>query len=97
MATIEQRIYNGDQARQVLENEAYAAAMADMRQEIIEQWKSAPARDQEGRESLWQLLKLTEKFEAILKTSLETGMLAKDELVHKQSLMDKARSAIGLM
>lgn len=96
MATLEKRIYDGDQARLVLENEAFTAAMADLRQEIMEQWKNAPARDHEGRESLWALYKLSEKFEAHLTTSLETGVMAKLDLKHRQSLLEKARSAIGL-
>lgn len=93
---LEKRIYNGDQARLVLENDAFATAMADLRQEITDQWKNAPARDQEGREKLWQLLKLTDKLESHLRTSLETGTMAKLELQHKQSLLDRAKSAIGL-
>lgn len=93
---IEQRLYNGDRAREVLENEAFAAAMADIKQEVIEQWQNSPARDQEGREKLWQLLKLADKLEATLRTSLETGKLAKLDLQHKQSLLDRAKSAVGL-
>jgi hypothetical protein len=93
---IEQRIYNGDQARLVLENEAFAAAFTDIKQEITEQWKQSPARDHEGREKLWQLLKLADKLEATLRSTMETGTLAKLELKHKQGLIDRAKSAIGL-
>lgn len=93
---IEDRIYNGARAKEVLENEAFTAAMADMKQEITEQWKSSPARDHEGREKLWQLLKLADKLEATLRTSLETGKLAKLDLQHKQTLADRAKSLIGL-
>ncbi|MES2148602.1 MAG: hypothetical protein V4508_02305 [Pseudomonadota bacterium] len=93
---IEQRIYNGDQARLVLENEAFAAAFADMRQEIIDQWKNAPARDHEGREKLWQLLKLTDKLESTLRAAMDTGKMAKFDLKHKQSWADRAKSAIGM-
>lgn len=96
MATLEQRIYDGDQARQVLDNEAFAAAFADIKQELIDQWASSPARDQEGREKLYQLLKLADKLEATLRSSLETGALAKLELQHQQSLLGRAKSAIGL-
>lgn len=88
---IEQRIYNGDRAREVLENEAFIASMADIRQEIIEQWEQSPARDCEGREKLWNLLKLQEKLAAALKTRMETGTLAKAELRHKQTLAQRAR------
>lgn len=93
---IEQRIYNGDRAREVLENEAFAAAFNDIKTEITAQWKQSPARDHEGREKLWQLLKLADKLEATLRTSLETGQLAKLDLQHKQSLADRAKALIGL-
>lgn len=96
MATLEQRIYDGDQARQVLDNEAFAAAFADIKQELTDQWAQSPARDHEGREKLYQLLKLTDKLEATLRSSLETGKLAKLELEHQRSLAARALSAVGL-
>lgn len=96
MATLEQRIYAADQAKLVLENEAFALAMADMKQEITEQWMQSPARDPEGREKLWQLLKLSEKFESILRTSLDTGRLARIELQHNQSMAERLKHAVGL-
>ena len=96
MATLEQRIYDGNRAREVLDNEAFAAAFADIKQEIDTQWQQSPARDHEGREHLYQLRRLTDKLEATLRSSLETGTLAKAELKHQQSLLDRAKSAIGL-
>jgi len=96
MATLDERIYDADQAYLVLQNTAFQQAMDDVKSEIIESWKSAPARDQEGREKLWQLLKLAEKLEANLKTRLETGKLARLEVEHNRTLMERARDAIGL-
>ncbi len=72
MATIEQRIYDGNRAREVLENEAFTAAFADIRQEIDTQWQNSPARDHEGREHLYQLRRLADKLEATLKSSPRT-------------------------
>jgi hypothetical protein len=95
MATIEQRIYDGNRAREVLENEAFAAAFADIKQELTEQWAQSPARDQEGREKLYQLLKLADKLESTLRNSLETGKLAKAELQHQQTLAQRAKTWIG--
>jgi hypothetical protein len=95
MATLEERQYDGDQARLVLENEAFASALADMKQEIVDQWKSSPARDHEGREKLWTMLRLAEKLEANLRTTLETGRLAKLELEYQQTLAERAKAAIG--
>ncbi|HEX7644845.1 MAG TPA: hypothetical protein VF472_21805 [Burkholderiaceae bacterium] len=93
---LDERMYNGDRAREVLENEAFIAAMADIRQEIIEEWEKTPARDQEGREKLWQLLKMQEKLKGLLQSTLETGKLAKLELEHKQTLAQRAREWAGL-
>lgn len=93
---IEQRIYEADQARLVLENPAFAKAFADIKQEVTEQWQNSPARDQEGREKLYQLLKLADKLELTLRSSLDSGTLAKAELKHKQSLLDRAKAATGL-
>lgn len=96
MATIEQRIYNGDQARLVLENEAFAQAFADIKTEYIEAWTQSPVRDAEGREKLYLMIKMTEKLEQTLRSSLEDGKMAKLELKHKQTLADRAKAAIGL-
>jgi len=96
MATIEQRIYNGDRAREVLENEAFEQAFTDIKTELIEQWTNSPVRDLDGREKLYQLLKLADKLKANLQTSLETGKLARLDLAHEESVLQKAKRAVGL-
>lgn len=96
MATIEQRIYDGERAREVLDNEAFAAAFSDIKQEISDTWAASPARDAEGREHLYQLLRLADKLEATLRKSLDTGKLAKQELAHKRSLAERAKAVVGL-
>jgi hypothetical protein len=95
MSTLEQRLARGDRAREVLENEEFNLAFEAIQQEIIEQWKSAPARDADGREKLWTMLKLSDKLKAALTSTLETGKLAQAELQHKQSMLDRAKSWIG--
>jgi hypothetical protein len=95
MATTEQRIYNGDQARQVLDNEAFSQAFADIKQECTDLWAASPARDAEGREKLHMMLKMAQKLEAVLRASLEDGQLARAELKHKQTLADRAKQAVG--
>lgn len=96
MPTLDERIYNADQARQVLENSAFQQAFDDITQELTEQWKQSPARDAEGREKLYQLLRLSEKYRAILTTSLETGRLARIEVEHNRTLAERAKALIGL-
>ena len=92
MTTIEQRIYNGDRANEVLENEAFIQAFDDIENEVIEQWKNSPARDEAGREKLWTYLMLLKKIKAQITTTLETGKLAKLDLEHKKSLKERLLS-----
>jgi len=94
--TLEGRIYNADRAKEVLENEAFQQVFADAKQEITEQWTKSPARDQEGREKLWLMLSLLNKLEAMLQSSLDSGKLAKAELQHQQTMLDRAKSLAGM-
>ena len=91
---IEQRIYQADRAREVLENEAFIGAMADIKSEIAEQWMKSPARDQEGREKLWLMLSLMSKLEATLKTTFDSGKLAKLDLEHKRTMQERLKDAL---
>lgn len=94
---LEQRIYDGDQARLVLENEAFAAAFADIRKEYIDAWMKSPARDAEGRERIYLMLKMADKLEGLLKASLEDGQLAAIELGHQRGVLQRMRDAVSLV
>lgn len=54
---------------------------------------TSPARDQEGREKLWQYLMLLRKVKANLTTTLETGKLAQLEMQHKMTLAERVKAA----
>lgn len=95
--TLEQRLYDGNRAREVLENEVFQQVFDDIELEVIESWKNSPVRDQEGREKIWQYLTLLKKVKSHLTTTLETGKLAQLDLQHKQSLYDKAKAGISSM
>ena len=92
---LNKRIYDADQARLVLENEAFQAAFTDIQSEIIEQWKQSPARDEAGREKLWNLLMLSQKLENSLKATLDKGKLASLELERKRTMPQKVKELIG--
>lgn len=94
---ISERIYNADQAKLVLENEAFQQAFEHIKQELTEQWKNSPARAEADREKLWLMLKLLEKVEICLKSSLDSGKLATKELQYQQSIAEKAKSWIGAL
>lgn len=70
----------GQYAMSLLENELLQEALAAIDKEVMEQWIACPARDKEGKEALWQLIKTSRKFRDILLGHIETGKLATDQL-----------------
>lgn len=93
---IEHDMARAARAREVLENEEFSGAMAEIRKELTEQWMKSPARDQEGREKLWLMLKMADKLESTLRQTIDTGKLAKVELERQRTLAERARSFVGL-
>lgn len=66
----------GKEARQVLDNPAYQAAMKALHEQIVQQWGECPIRDTEGQRLLLQLKKLAVKFESTLAAYVEAGRMA---------------------
>ena len=66
MSTLEQRLYLGDRAKEVIENEVFVDAFTQIQNEVIEQWTNSPARDAEGRERLWTYLQMLKRLQAQL-------------------------------
>jgi hypothetical protein len=93
MATLEQRVQEGDLARQVLDNEVFARAFDTIEQEHIEAWKNSPARDREGRESLWTTVKLLHKLRGTLEAAMTDGQLARIEMERQAEMLAQERSA----
>ena len=87
--TPEQELYRADRAKEVIENEVFIDAFERIKQEIFDQWASAPARDTEGRERLWLMQSLLGKLQITLQSTMEGGKVAKAELLHKQSVVEK--------
>ena len=93
--TLEQRIYDGNRAREILENEVFSQVLIDMEQELIQAWTNSPARDEAGREKIYQYLMTLNKFKDKVKATLETGKLAELDLNHKRNLMERARDGLN--
>ena len=93
---IEREISRGSQAQELLEHPLMVEALQTLRSRIAEQWESSPARDKEGRESLWTMLKLLGNLEGHLREALETGKLARLQLEQKQSALKQAKEWIGM-
>lgn len=96
MATLEERIYDGNRARECLENEQFNWAFASIEQELTNAWRTSPARDVEGREKIFLSLQLLTKLKAALTSSLETGKLAEAERIYQKTLLDRAKGILPL-
>lgn len=69
-------ILRGKEAAMVLENEAFKAAMEQLKGAVVQSWRDCPIRDKEGQMLLLQLAKLADKFESILVGMVENGKMA---------------------
>jgi len=63
-------------AKQLLEDPLFIESLDAIEKEIIEQWEACPARDVEGRESIWRYYKTAKKFRGILQGVVESGKMA---------------------
>ena len=89
--TPEEALRRAEQAGQVLNTQIVKDTLDLMEKEVMEAWMACPVRDVEGRETLWRMAVTTRKFREILKGTMESGKLAKDQIKQKQSFMDKVR------
>lgn len=93
--TPEQEMHRGDEARLLLENETLKAALDAIESEVVNQWEQCPARDKDGKEALWQLLKTSKKFRRLLAGYVETGNLARENLKrHEESRLARMGRAL---
>ena len=70
----------GQAAQMLLDNELLRQALDAIESEVVDQWEKCPARDDEGKEALWQLFKTSKKFRAVLFGYVQTGKLASETL-----------------
>lgn len=79
----EQEAQRGQDAKRLLEEPLLKEAFETIEQELIEQWKQAPARDVEGREKLWLMLHLLNKVHGHLESVMASGQLAQATLAQR--------------
>ena len=78
--TPEQEIERGREATDLVASPLLGAALDAIEAEVVAQWEQCPARDAEGKEALWQLMKTSKKFRALLRGYIDTGRLAAENL-----------------
>lgn len=88
---LEQRIYNGNRAKEILDNEVFQQVWTDIEQELIDAWKTSPQRDEEGRRRLFDAVTMLGKVKSLIQSTLETGVLAVKELeyLEKKKLSER--------
>lgn len=92
-----ERITRGGLARDILENAIYLESFELVKQELTTAWETSPAKDTEGRENLYKMLRLLQKLKAVMQTTMETGKLAQTELRYQQTVADKLQRAMRLL
>ena len=88
-------IRRGQLSAEALGNIALQSALKQMREDITALWSAVPMRDVEGREHCWRMFKCQEKFEALLKSYMESGKAEQAMLKHKQSPLETVKRAVG--
>lgn len=88
-------IRRGQLAAEALGNIALQTALKQMREDITQMWGQVPARDVEGREHCWRLFKSMEKFEALLRSYVESGKADAAMLERKKTPLEAVRHAAG--
>ena len=83
-------------ARELVEHPLYVEAFEVYTQRLKTEWADSPARDKEGRETLWIMLKTAQAVQSHLQQILETGKLASLQLQQKRSMLERARQWTGM-
>jgi len=73
-------VERGRRAAELLEHPLLVEALAAIEAEVVQQWEQCPARDSEGKECLWQLMKTSKKFRGLLNGYIQSGKLATENL-----------------
>jgi hypothetical protein len=73
-------IARGLRAQAILDDALVGEAFATIERECIAEWRRAPARDVEGREHLWLMLKLAERLRAHFESLIANGKLAGERI-----------------
>lgn len=78
--TIEQDLQRAQHAKRLLDDSLLTEAFEQIRVFYMREWEASPARDAEGREKLWLMLKLLERVKGHLHVVLDGGKLAAKQL-----------------
>lgn len=78
----------GNQAKDMLESEAFKSVYEEIRTEIFEEFWGAPLRDAEGMVQLRMLAKAAQGFVSRFEERVETGRMAEEQLARHRAAGD---------
>lgn len=79
-------------AEDLMNNAVLREALDTLDKEIVDTWQECPARDAEGKEELWKLMKTSKKFRAIIFAYIQAGKLPRlTETTFGQKIAEKLR------
>lgn len=85
-----QDLQRSEHAKRLLNDELLVEAFSMIRQNCLREFENSKATDTEGREEVWKMLKALNELERHLKSILERGKLAKEQL----SFLEKMRKKV---
>lgn len=78
--TRQDEIRKAEEAKQLLRHPLLTSALEDIKSGLIEAWRQSPVKDTDLREHLWAVYAGACKFEELLKSHVDTGKLAAEQL-----------------
>ena len=85
-------VERGRQAADIINHPLFVEALEKYKQRLVSEWMASPARDQDGREKLWLMIKTSEAVERHLVELMETGTLASVQLEQKRTLAERLKN-----
>lgn len=90
--TPDETIQKGNEAARLLTDPLFIEAFDTVKTEINASWEETPARDTEGRERLWLMLKLLGRVRAHIETIAANGEIEKKRIAE----LDAERKFLGI-
>ncbi len=81
--TLDEEKRRGDEAQRLLEEPLLIEAFKTIEQELTQAWMESPARDAQGREKTWLMLKLLHKVRGNLESMVANGTMAKASILER--------------
>lgn len=87
-----QELERGRLAADVLGNEVYKDAMAQIQTEIVARWQVE--EDEKQREWLWNMVRASKRLESLLRITMETGQIQSKQIELRRSRAERAGATL---